>query len=58
MLPFEMITVFYGIHSFNDDQIQTRMFYIYETERSGKRARHRRDRERGVREREGGCKKR
>ncbi len=41
-----MRRVLYGIHLFNDNRVQTRMFYLYETERRGKRARCQRDRHR------------
>ncbi len=41
-----MRTVLYGICLFIDNGVQTRMFYSYETERRGKRARCQRDRQR------------
>jgi hypothetical protein len=40
-----MRTVLYGIRLFNDNRIQTRLSYLYETERRGKRVRCWRDRE-------------
>ncbi len=60
-VTLEMRTVLYRICLFNDNRIQTWTFYLYETERRGKRARCQRDRERerdNVRERDGGCRKR
>jgi hypothetical protein len=41
-----MRTVLYGIHLFNDNRKHKWSSYLYEMEKRGKRARHRRDRER------------